>query len=65
MAEKQDKKMKSLEKKVEMAAERDVALSQELLMLKNNIFLKTKHIEDLKNDVARLKEEAETQIFGP
>lgn len=57
--------MKSLEKKVEMAAERDVALSQELLMLKNSIFLKTKHIEDLKNDVARLKEEAETQIFGP
>jgi len=57
--------MKSLEKKVEMAAERDVALSQELLMLKNNIFLKTKHIQDLKNDVARLKEEAETQIFGP
>lgn len=48
-----------------MAAERDVALSQELLLLKNQIFLKTKHIEDLKNDVAKLKVEAETHIFGP
>lgn len=59
------KKTKSLEKKVEMAAEGDVALSQELLVLKNQIFLKTKQINDLKNEVDRLKDEAETQIFGP